>query len=160
MDVLGVDVGGVIIDRINDGTDTSFFSTNYLKTTAVPGAVTALRRLVQERFAEKVFIVSKCGKNTEAKTIEWLHHNKFFEQTGISPNHVRFCRTREGKAPICQELGITHFVDDRLEVLSHLTTVPHKFLFQGNPNEVHKFERHLASVHQVAAWTEIEAMLL
>jgi len=33
-EVLGVDIGGVIIDRINDGTDTSFFGDNYLRTTA------------------------------------------------------------------------------------------------------------------------------
>ena len=35
---LGVDIGGVIIDRANDRTDTSFFGGNYLETTAVPGA--------------------------------------------------------------------------------------------------------------------------
>ena len=30
-EVLGVDIGGVIIDRINDWTDTSFFGENYLR---------------------------------------------------------------------------------------------------------------------------------
>jgi hypothetical protein len=160
MDALGVDVGGVIIDRINDGTDTSFFTKNYLNTTAVPGAVAVLARLVRERFGDNVFIVSKCGARTEAKTLHWLHHNGFFKQTGISPDHVRFCRTREGKAPICQGLGITHFIDDRLEVLSHLASVPHKYLFQGIQKEVARFEQHLAYVYQVETWTEIEARLL
>ena len=30
MERIGIDIGGVIIDRANDGTDTSFFSNNYL----------------------------------------------------------------------------------------------------------------------------------
>lgn len=160
MDTLGVDVGGVIIDRINDGTDTSFFSDNYLNTTAVPNVFTVLKRLVNERFGKQVYIVSKCGARTEQKTLHWLTHNGFFTHTGISPDHVRFCRTRDGKAPICKELGITHFVDDRLEVLSHLTTVPHHFLFQGQAKEIKKFKQHLANTYQVQTWDEIAAMLL
>ena len=160
MDAIGVDVGGVIIDRVNDGTDTSFFSDNYLKTTAVPGALDTLTRLVKERFGDQVFIVSKCGKRTEEKTLHWFRHNRFFEQTGISQHNVRFCRTREGKAPICNELGITHFVDDRLEVLSYLTMVPHQFLFQADPKEVRRFEKHLARATQVNTWEQIAEMLL
>ncbi|HJZ19149.1 MAG TPA: hypothetical protein VJ208_03525 [Candidatus Nanoarchaeia archaeon] len=36
--ILGVDIGGVIIDRVrNDGTDTAFKSKRYLETTAIPG---------------------------------------------------------------------------------------------------------------------------
>ena len=27
--ILGIDIGGVIIDRVNENTDTSFFSGNY-----------------------------------------------------------------------------------------------------------------------------------
>ena len=160
MDVLGVDIGGVIIDNANDGTDTSFFSGNYLKTTAVPGAVEALGRLVRECFHGSVFLVSKCRERTEMKTREWLLSQRFYEETGISPEHVRFCRTREGKAPICRELGVTHFVDDRLEVLSYLTTVPHRFLFRGRPKESQKFVEHLENVTQVRTWREITEALL
>jgi len=35
-EVLGVDIGGVIMDKANDSTDTSFFSENFLETTATP----------------------------------------------------------------------------------------------------------------------------
>ncbi len=68
-EVLGVDIGGVIIDRINDRTDTSFFSENYLQTTAVPGVVESLRRLVEKRLGEDVYLVSKCGPKVEAKSL-------------------------------------------------------------------------------------------
>ncbi|MGD1003545.1 MAG: hypothetical protein ABR884_03165 [Minisyncoccia bacterium] len=73
---LGVDVGGVIIDSVkNDGTDTSFLTDHYLSTTAVDGAFDALRLLVDERFGEDVFIVSKCGPLVEKKTREWFVHH-------------------------------------------------------------------------------------
>jgi hypothetical protein len=152
---LGVDIGGVIIDRINDKTDTSFFSENYLKTTAVPGAFDALRELVEKRFGKNVFLVSKCGKSIQRKTVEWLNHHNFHEITGIERSNVRFCLERHEKAGICDELGITHFVDDRLEVLSNLTNVNTLYLFQPRPDEVRLFVQSLDRVKQVNSWQEI-----
>ena len=55
----------------------------------------------------------------------------FFKDTGIAEDHLHFCRTRPDKAPICRDLGITHFVDDRLDVLGYLTTVDCRILFRG-----------------------------
>lgn len=159
-EVLGVDIGGVIIDRINDGTDTSFFGDNYLRTTAVPGVFEALRRLVDERFGERVWLVSKCGRRIQEKTLRWLRHHDFYNQTGIRQDHVRFCLQRHEKAGICEELGITHFVDDRLEILGNLRTAKCLYLFQPNPNEVRRFAHFLDRVRQVNAWEEILRELL
>ena len=50
---LGVDIGGVIIDRVADGTDTSLFGKNYKRTPAVAGAFNALARLNAGRFASR-----------------------------------------------------------------------------------------------------------
>jgi hypothetical protein len=155
-EALGVDIGGVIIDRANDGTDTSFFSSNYLETTAVQDVFSAIRRLVEERFGDQVFLVSKCGQSVQEKTIDWLNHHRFFHQTGVVRHHVRFCRQRVEKALICQRLGITHFVDDRLEVLGHLTPLVSKlYLFQPRPGEVRRFPQALSQVRQVNSWQEI-----
>lgn len=161
MEALGVDVGGVIIDKtLNDNTDTSFFSDNYLKTTAVLDVFNVLKQLVSKRFDDQVFIVSKCGESVEEKTRHWLRHHNFYERTGILPRNVRFCRTRPGKAPICSGLGITHFVDDKLEVLGYLTTVPNQFLLQGEPEEILRFGTHVKQVHQVDSWQQIAEKLL
>lgn len=157
---LGVDIGGVIIDRINDGTDTSFFGSGYLRTTAVPGAFDALRQLVAERFGDEVYLVSKCGTNIRKKTEQWLAHHRFFERTGILQNHAEFCPTRPGKAAICTRLKITHFIDDRLEVLGYLPMVGERYLFRPNPDEVRKFSQHLAGVRRVDAWSEVLLELL
>lgn len=159
-EILGVDIGGVIIDRVNDGTDTSFFSENYLQTTAVPEAFSALKNLVEKRFGENVHLVSKCGRKVSEKTLLWLAHHSFFDLTGIGKERVHFCRERHEKAGICEKLGITHFVDDRLEVLGNLTTVGALYLFQPRPDEVRKFTRHLNRVKQVNSWQEITTNLL
>ena len=128
-EVLGVDIGGVIIDRVNDDSDTSFFADGYLESTAVVGAFAALARLNAERFHGEIYLVSKCGRRIEARTREWLRHHGFWEAVGLPDDQVRFCRRREEKALIAADLGITHFIDDRLEVLSYLTGVPHRYLF-------------------------------
>lgn len=157
---LGVDIGGVIIDRANDGTDTSFFSENYLKTTAVIDAFVVLKKLVEIRFGEEVYLVSKCGKNVAGKTLRWFDHHDFYTLTGIQKDHVHFCRERYQKAGICEELDITHFIDDKLEVLSYLTSVRSLYLFQPVPTEVQRFTRFLDRVTQVNSWEEVRTQLL
>lgn len=53
------------------------------------------------------------------------------EKTGlfefIPSDHLYFCILRSEKAPICEKLGVTHFVDDRTEVLSHMKSVPFRY---------------------------------
>ena len=153
--VLGVDIGGVIIDRVNDNTDTSFFSENFLRTTPVPGVFAALRTLVDTHYGDRVFLVSKCGQTVQAKTLQWLDHYDFYQLTGIRRDRVYFCRQRHEKAGICKNLGITRFIDDRLEVLATLMDLDVRYLFQPRPEEVKKFARFASGVVTVESWEEI-----
>lgn len=150
---IGIDIGGVLIQRGSDKEDTSFFGKNYLRTPAVPGALEAVSEFCNRGF--DVHLVSKCGKHTEEKTLHWLLQNRVYEQTGLLPGNVHFCRERKDKASICGRLGITHFVDDRLEVLSYLTTVPSLYLFNSQPAEVAKFSSALGLVKKTDDWSEI-----
>jgi len=155
-----VDVGGVIIDRINDNTDTSFLSDNYLKTTSVPGTFEHLTKLNNSLFKDRVFIVSKCGEKVQNKTLEWMAYHNFYEVTGIPKERVNFCRKRDGKGPICRDLGITHFVDDRLEVLSYmLDDVEKLYLFKPQEHEVKGWEKFLPKVTRVETWPEFKKLL-
>lgn len=156
--ILGIDVGGVIIDRANDRTDTSFFGPSYLASKPVPGALESIELLSQ--MGMKIYLVSKCGPAIERKTREWLAHNGFHEKTGIPEDHVRTCRQRKDKAEICRRLGITHFVDDRLEVLSHLSTVNERYLFNPDAREVARFSGALPSVRRVGTWEELLGYLI
>ncbi|MGW1074882.1 hypothetical protein [Streptomyces sp. NPDC002537] len=91
----------------------------------------ALALLRAEPFEGRVHLVSKAGPKVAANTCAWLHHHEFFRRTGVPAGNLHFVRERAGKAPVCAQLNITHFVDDRLDVLGHLTTVGHRYLFTG-----------------------------
>jgi hypothetical protein len=153
-DVLGVDIGGVIIDRANDRSDTSFFGEDFPRTTPVPGAFTALRQL-NRRSAGRVFLVSKCGTGTERRTRRWLRYHRFRTATRIPTRNLRFCRERREKVGKCRDLGVTHFVDDRLEILGLPEDVAHRFLLNPSLEEVQRYEGYLPRVRRVASWGEL-----
>jgi hypothetical protein len=129
---LGIDIGRVIISRGEGSNDTSFLHGSIeraLQTPPYENMFEVVPRLVA-RFGGRAWLVSKCGPRIQERTRQWLEHHRFWERTGIPPENVRFCRDRPGKAPICRELGITHFIDDRLDVLEYLRgSVPHLYLF-------------------------------
>ena len=160
MDTLGVDFGGVIIDRVNDKTDTSFFDDNYLASITTPDVFESLARLVEAKFGNRVFLVSKCGQRVQDRTLAWLHHRRFFERTGIPSDNVRFCRKRAEKAPIAAELGITHFVDDRLDVLGYMKSVPNLYLFQPRESDTQQHGQDPGRVRIVQSWAEVSEAIL
>jgi hypothetical protein len=159
-EALGVDVGGVLIPRVGVEADTTFKSENYLETPEIPDAFDVLRRLVDERFGRRVFIVSKCGPRVQTKTLRWLKHHRFFERTGVKLKHVHFCLARSDKAPICRKLGITHFIDDRLDVLLSLQTVPHRFLFSSESSTRNITATASPSFQPVTCWRGVADALL
>lgn len=157
----GVDIGGITIDRVNNTTDTSFSGDRYLETHAVPGVFDALHVLNHRKFKGEIYFIPKCGEVVEEKTVHWLEYNQVFRRTCIDPSHIFFCRERKDKAVICKELGITHFVDDRLEVLGYLKgIVPYRFLLNSQSEEVQEHKQHLVDVTKVDSWLELKEQLL
>jgi hypothetical protein len=121
---LGIDIGRVIIGPVDDDghADTSFLAGTPDQAMATPPAVDAFATIARlaDAFDGQVWLVSKCGPRVQDKTRRWLAHWRFWETTGIPPDQVRFCLERRDKAQHCAELGVTHFVDDRVDVLRHL----------------------------------------
>jgi hypothetical protein len=152
--VLGVDIGGVIVDRVAEDQDTSFFGSRPMETPAVEGAFDALARLVTT-FEGRVHIVSKAGPKIAALSHEWLALHGVFDQIGIPESNLWFVRRRPEKAPICAQVGITHFIDDRPDVLQHLATVPHQFLFLGGLGHHKAPATSPTKVHRVSTWPEL-----
>lgn len=124
---LGVDVGGVIIGADND---TTMFTKNYLDAKPVAGAFEALA-ILRERFLGQMYIVSKAGPEMQEKTQKWFLHHDFYGKVGMSAGDVFFCRERADKAPICKRLSVTHFIDDRADVLSYLVPLKIKTYWFG-----------------------------
>jgi len=130
---LGIDIGRVIIaPSTTDDEDTSFFGgtiEHVLATPACEGVYEVLPELVR-RFEGRVWLVSKARQRVQEKTRAWLSHQRFFERTSIPADHLRFCLERADKATHCRELCITHFIDDRPDVLQHMSgIVEHRYLF-------------------------------
>lgn len=153
---LGVDIGGVIISRTKGKEDTE------LSYDSLPGAFEALRQLVGQRFGDKVCIISKAKQSTQDRMLTWLASRNFYEIAGVKPENVNFCRKRNEKADICQKLGVTHFIDDRLEVLGYISAVgvERLYLFQGHRKEIQQNLSILLLVKRVESWEEILAELL
>jgi hypothetical protein len=132
---LGIDIGRVLMcPADSDGRpDTSFLSADEAGALAVPPAphmLAVVPELVR-RFEGRVWLVSKAGPRIERLTLRWLQHHRFFERTGLRRDRVRFCRRREDKRAHAIELGLTHFIDDRVDVLIHLRGVVSDLLLFG-----------------------------
>ena len=137
---LGIDIGRVIIaPNATDDDDTSFIGgtlEHALATPACEGVYDVLPDLVRW-YEGRVWLVSKARPRVQEKTRRWLAQQQFFERTGIASHHLRFCQERSEKAVHCRELAITHFIDDRADVLRHLEgIVAHRYLFgpQADPS--------------------------
>ena len=135
---VGIDIGKVIMAPVKGGkSDTSFLSGTLeqaMRTPPSPGAFEGVRALV-DAFEGRAWLVSKCGAKVQHKTRLWLEHWDFFEATGMEAKSVRFCLKRPQKADHCAELGITHFIDDRLDVLECLRgLVSNLYLFGEQRN--------------------------
>lgn len=154
MKVLGIDIGGVIISRECDGGDTSFFSNNYLQTPPSDKVFEVLERIVP--MFDDVQIISKCGANIQRKTLEWMNHYDFYNRTGIEKHKFHFCLRRDEKVGIAQFLGVTHYVDDRADILSSMKgIVPNLFKFAPNVNATVS----QGNFHIVQSWEKLERLL-
>ena len=160
--ILGVDVGGVVLDFIPYfNTELDFGGNNYLQTPEMKDAISSIKKLNESKFKGNIFVVSKHGKDGPGRILEWLHSKNFFANTGIPENHFFPCAERHEKEGIVRKLGITHFVDDRAEVLEPMVNVvPNLYLFQN----LHENKEDFAHVHDkmtfIQSWKDLLSLLL
>jgi len=134
--VLGIDIGRVIIGAAEQSgaADTSFLSGSEdaaLSTPPSPGAFEAIAELTQA-FDGRVWLVSKCGPRIQQLTRRWLARASFYERTGMRQDRLRFCLKRPEKRGHCADIGATHFIDDRLDVLENLTGLVSRLYWFGH----------------------------
>lgn len=79
---------------------------------------------------------------------------------GVLPENVYYCRERIDKAAITTDLHITHFIDDRREVIGYLQTVKHTYLFRPKGAEVRHLQQHLKGARIFHAWKELTDEIL
>jgi hypothetical protein len=110
---IGIDIGDVL---------TSFHKhTNALR--EVPGASDAVREIVEIFGVDFVFLVSKVrlGGKMHQMSKRWLEKpNGFLQRTGVLPGNVVFVSSIsgiDGKGVAAAQLGLSHFIDNKPEVL-------------------------------------------
>jgi hypothetical protein len=125
---LGVDLGRVVVGATRNGQGKVFLDDPRDMPT-IEGAFEVLAELV-ERFKGQAWVISRVSEWGESRSLAWLEYFDFYRLTGIPRENIRYCRLREEKAPHCAELGITHMIDDRMDVHRAIRdVVPHRYLF-------------------------------
>jgi hypothetical protein len=130
-----------------------------METPAVSGALEAIPNLVA-LLEHRVHIVSKAGPKIAGLTRQWLGARGAVGPEGIDPANVHFVRKRPDKHPVCDALGVTHFVDDRLDVLQHLTSVDRRYLFTGGLGENEPPRTTPDGVIVVSDWSGLVGLLM
>ena len=153
---LGVDIGNVIINnRLNDPEVNKVDEVVYAAFPPSEGVFDSLKTL-NDYFNGEVYLLSKCTEWAQEQILLWLKAYDFYTKTGVKEENVYFVRQRHEKDGVCRKLGITHFVDDRLEVLSHMVeSTPNLILFQPDEAEVKEFEQFLPKVTIASDWIEV-----
>lgn len=132
---LGVDLGRVVVGA-NRNAQGRVFLDDPRQMPLIEGAFEVLPRLV-ERFNGRAWVISRVSEEGEPLSLAWLEHHDFYGRTGIPRENVRYCRKREDKAPHCAELGITHMIDDRMDVHRAIRDlVPYRYLFGPQEEEI------------------------
>jgi hypothetical protein len=132
---LGIDFGGVLIgastDEASDGV--SFLSAHHDAAMSVPPELLAFETVAAavSRTEGQVHLVSKCSPRVEVLTRAWLTHHRFFDRTGVRRDQLVFVPKRPDKRVVAERLGLTHFVDDRLDVLEAMVGVVPNLLWFG-----------------------------
>lgn len=147
--ILGIDIGGVIAENRRDGTQDTSMRKNYLETPVMPNAIKRIFQL-QAYFKDR-FIVSRAGPNTQRRSKEWLSHIEFYNYTMFNPNNVYYCFERIDKKRFVKSFGITHFIDDRAEVLAPMD-IKHKLLFRPDEANLRLKEPDMTVVQ---SWDEV-----
>lgn len=139
---VGIDFGGVIVRAADEAYGMEFTGGRGLEQ---PGAFAAVAELVA--LAEgNVWIVSKASPATQAATRKWLGETRFHQETGFLPGNLLFCAKRNEKAEICRTLALTHFIDDRADVLTLLDGVVSN-LYQFGSDAYSTWAAMLAAIH-------------
>ena len=156
---LGVDIGGVLKPHRTPETEPRFV-TSLQTTEPVPGSLETLRRLASGGFGPRLWVVSKCRAENEEPLRAWLGRNGFLDDGLVLLTDVHFCRERADKAEIARHLRLSHFVDDRPEVMSHMDRAIHRVLFQPDRDDAAAYAASIGGVPMVETWDDVAAALL
>lgn len=96
----------------------------------------------------QLFIISRRNQKSQKPAMLWLKRNRIFSY--ISPENIFFVKEDKDKEKIASKIRLDIFIDDSLDVLKELKSVPKKFLF--DPFKVYK--NISKEINQIGSWDE------
>jgi hypothetical protein len=126
--IFGSDIGNVICAADTDKTRGQSFVEQVRNAAEIPGAFTALDQ-IRTMVGGHLVLISKCSLPVQQASLEWLANHDFTLHTGIPLESVYFCTRRPEKAELAARLGLSYFIDDRLDVLTAMKSVRYRILF-------------------------------
>ncbi len=128
----GTDLGDVVIDRprIKGVLIEKPTTEQFVQAPPIAGAFDTIARIIDHITPERFFVISKVKSDRES--LLWLDYHDFYGRTGFLSQNLRFCRERHEKGLISDALpggSLTHYADDRAEVLSHMPNVACRYHF-------------------------------
>ncbi len=157
--VIGLDIGGVITEPpVNPGSEDAFTGTDHLLVPKVKDSFAVISELTKRH---RVVIISRAGPTVQRKTTEWLFHHGFFQKTGVRERDIHYTLTRDEKTRIARREDVTHFVDDKLEVLGFMMgMVPNLYAFRAPQIHKNKMPYVASQVTHVDSWQELRRIFL
>lgn len=129
----------------------SLYTVSTPSATSVSGSFEAMAKLPKE-----TYIISARTKESVKFAKEWMTKYKLFDL--IPPERIIFCRNGAAKGPLCEQLKVTHFLDDKFSFLKYLPLKTKKILFDEDGVAA---EINVSSEIQVVGnWGEFLSLIL
>ncbi len=149
--ILGLDLGNTLVKLGKVGSPSIVFD----------DAIETIKLLMVYYFGKRVFIISKVTPEQRLRAEHFLKTSTFLTEIGLTCPHVLFCMERGDKAVLARHLGITHFIDDRPEVLAAMNDLPIcRIAYDPIPEDLERFKTQLPDVKVVKNWLEIRRLFL
>jgi hypothetical protein len=106
---------------------------------------------------DRVVVISRVDTPEEGEKVKnfILSH---FGELAIPDNDIYLCVRRDEKGPIAKELEITHFVDDRTEVLFYMTSVKYRYAMNPTPKQLEDYPP--TGMVVVQNWSEVVPLII
>lgn len=153
IEILAINVNTLIDRKDNLPIPEMFRRHDYLKISETKDSFKVLRELSEKRFGEaRVFLVFECERDICGKILKWLSTRNIHSRAKIKRGRIRRCQNVSRLAKTCMNLGVTHLIDDNLELFTRLQLERGYLLMPGHKRK----EKFLAlNVWQVGSWPAI-----
>lgn len=149
---IGIDIVGVLAD------DKKPFirAGEYVIFSLMKDAIEVVGRIVNKFGAENVFIVSRVTSHqTALATGIWMETHQFLQKTKLPLENVHLCTRHGEKTEVAKKLGITHFIDNKLNVLDYFDDNVELLAFRVEKSEAEEYPGLLQRIIFIDSWQEI-----